>query len=147
MDDEQTNPDRARLTAFLRDRDAACPLCSYNLRGLTGTTCPECGREIQLTIGLTDPFLAAWITLAAALATSGGMGICVAIISVRETGFKGDPLFDAALWWFLLCMPLTGAAVIWRRRFLRIGRGAQWRWSMAAVVCAVVAWTCFVMGL
>lgn len=38
----------SELTAYLADRDVACPGCGYNLCGLLGTTCPECGRELEM---------------------------------------------------------------------------------------------------
>lgn len=34
------------LREWLKDRDAACPECRYNLRGLTHPRCPECGLQI-----------------------------------------------------------------------------------------------------
>ncbi len=42
-------PDEA-LRLFLAARDAPCPGCGYNLRGIQEATCPECGRAIELTI-------------------------------------------------------------------------------------------------
>src|SRR5436309_2556110 len=36
--------DAQALIDFLRDRDVACPLCRYNLRGLTSARCRECAR-------------------------------------------------------------------------------------------------------
>jgi hypothetical protein len=36
------------LRAFLTVRDAACPRCGYNLRGLQEPVCPECGASISL---------------------------------------------------------------------------------------------------
>ena len=36
------------------DRDVACPLCEYNLRGLTEPRCPECGYTFSWP-ELTDP--------------------------------------------------------------------------------------------
>jgi hypothetical protein len=47
----------AFLLEYLRTHDAFCPLCKYNLRNLTQARCPECGREIRLTVGLTEPHL------------------------------------------------------------------------------------------
>ena len=61
----------AELVRFLADRDVPCPLCGYNLRGLTMPRCPECGRELRLSIGLTEPYLRAWVVLAAAVLVLG----------------------------------------------------------------------------
>jgi hypothetical protein len=38
------------LTQFLADRDAACPHCGYNLRGLREAECPECASPVSLTV-------------------------------------------------------------------------------------------------
>jgi len=38
----------AELRVFLAERDAPCARCGYNLRGLTGGACPECGWEVSL---------------------------------------------------------------------------------------------------
>src|SRR5687767_8462552 len=39
------------LLAFVRDRDAHCPRCDYNLRNLTQPVCPECREELTLSVG------------------------------------------------------------------------------------------------
>jgi len=41
-------PHAERLTRYLADRDRACPRCKYNLRGMRGEACPECGESIRL---------------------------------------------------------------------------------------------------
>src|SRR5436305_13805040 len=71
------------LLAFLAGQDVACPLCGYNLRGLTTPRCPECGRELRLSIGLTEPYLRAWIVLAAAVCASGGTGLFFVMMIAR----------------------------------------------------------------
>ena len=43
MDDSRDQ----KLAAYLAERDVACPGCGYNLRGVTGGVCPECGRELH----------------------------------------------------------------------------------------------------
>jgi hypothetical protein len=36
------------LESYLAAHDEPCPKCGYNLRGLRGDTCPECGTRINL---------------------------------------------------------------------------------------------------
>jgi hypothetical protein len=74
------------LFIFLAGRDVACPLCRYNLRGLASPRCPECGRELCLTIGLVEPRIGAWITCTVACAASAGLGI-LASVSVLRAGW------------------------------------------------------------
>lgn len=40
--------DRHGLRDYLAERDIACPGCGYNLRGLPGDACPECGKPVEL---------------------------------------------------------------------------------------------------
>jgi hypothetical protein len=46
---------RSALREYLADRDAACPGCGYNLRAVTGETCPECGKPLALSLDTPDP--------------------------------------------------------------------------------------------
>lgn len=48
------------VAEYLRYRDVPCPGCGYDLRGLGGRICPECGAALQLQlvrVGMTadDP--------------------------------------------------------------------------------------------
>lgn len=36
------------LREYLAGRDAPCPRCGYNLRGLAGAECPECGLALSV---------------------------------------------------------------------------------------------------
>lgn len=49
---QPVTPTRAEelLLDFLRDHDAPCPVCNYNLRALTKPICPECGHSLALTV-------------------------------------------------------------------------------------------------
>jgi hypothetical protein len=119
------------LVEYLRARDVTCPLCGYNLRGLEQPRCPECGRELVLSVGLTEPFLKAWITLAVALFLPAGIGLLFGVM-VAFKGFPGDePRIAAIILFFMAHVPLAGAAVWWRRPFLKLSPRAQWRWSAA----------------
>ena len=51
QDEPMTNRAQDMLLDFLREHDAACPVCGYNLRALTRPICPECGNELVLTVG------------------------------------------------------------------------------------------------
>jgi hypothetical protein len=43
------------LRDFLVGRDAPCPGCGYNLRGITGSQCPECGAAVSLSLCARPP--------------------------------------------------------------------------------------------
>lgn len=67
------------LAAFLADRDQPCPRCGYNLRGVEGAQCPECGERLVLTLerrrrlGGWGPFLVlvfAWLMIAGGINTT-----------------------------------------------------------------------------
>ena len=76
--------DAAALVEFLRERDVACPLCQYNLRGLMSPRCPECGRDLQLRIGLTEPRQGAWLTAQIALTAAAGIGVIIILMSAMH---------------------------------------------------------------
>jgi len=43
-------PTDEAVRLYLAERDAPCPGCGYNLRGIEHAACPECGRGIELTL-------------------------------------------------------------------------------------------------
>jgi hypothetical protein len=64
------------LPDYLATRDAPCPHCGYNLRGVEGGACPECGGRIQLSLlkatrfaghGLFILLALTWVFLAAGM--------------------------------------------------------------------------------
>lgn len=54
-------PQGDQLKTFLAERDAPCPNCGYNLRGLTSDRCPECEHGLVLSVGLAEPRIAAFV--------------------------------------------------------------------------------------
>ncbi len=45
------DPDDPNLAAYLSNVIQLCPVCSYELIGLHGSRCPECGSAIRITVG------------------------------------------------------------------------------------------------
>jgi hypothetical protein len=124
-----TNDDRL-LAAYLTDRDARCPICLYNLRGLTSPRCPECGHALRLTVGAVDPTSLAWITIVAVLWAAGGIGGVLIYFSIRE----GIPIHMFWAWWqfacfyaIMACAPLALLALFLRRPFQKLPKKTQWR--------------------
>src|SRR5947208_13149861 len=72
------------LLEYVADRDVACPSCMYNLRGLTTPRCPECGRELKLSVGLAQTYLRAYVLLLFAVFSGAGGGLlwCVDFLKV-----------------------------------------------------------------
>ena len=143
------NGDTAQLVDFLATHDAACPLCGYNLRFLTAARCPECGRELRLTVGLTEPHLRAWITLTAAECTAGGTGLFFILMVVangwpRVWGSTLKTFFmNASLLYFMFSVPVAAAALLTRRKFVKLPSGTQWALAWVAVALTSAAMIAF----
>lgn len=82
-------PAQTPLAAFLAHRDEPCPGCGYNLRGVTGSDCPECGRPITLSIArpVGRPLLALLLVLVGWVAVASGLGVAAA---AREARFEAQ---------------------------------------------------------
>ena len=144
MSQDQAATDTEALVEFLRHRDAWCPACRYNLRGLTSPRCPECGRELRLSVGAIEPFLRAWITLVVAACSAAGVGVLFGWI-VIAFGFPYDGYRhrETILRWiigvFMVTVPIAPLVLITRRRFLRLSKRAQWTIVGPAAVVTVAA--------
>ena len=134
--------DDAALLDFLRERDIACPLCRYNLRALTSPRCPECGRELKLTIGLVEPRQGAWLTAQIGVSAAAGIGLLLVFVialSGWPTGNNRQRLMDAAIVYFLTAIPLAAALLMTRRRCLRLSPWMQWTMAVVAWVLTAAA--------
>jgi hypothetical protein len=67
------------VRSYVAERDVPCYGCGYNLRGLAGPTCPECGRTLLLQELMGPPRvrLGRWFWGGAAL--DGGLFVWMAV--------------------------------------------------------------------
>jgi DNA-directed RNA polymerase subunit RPC12/RpoP len=136
------------LREYLADRDVPCPQCAYNLRALTGDTCPECGDRIILRVGLVEPRQAALIAGLIALACGAGFNAMLLIVVLIEI-----PSWDAPRVFGVVAIGLVAFGTmlaLWlvRWRWIR-ARPVRQRWGLVvacwiAVLADLAAFITFV---
>jgi hypothetical protein len=128
------------LLDFLRRHDAACPVCRYNLRGLTRPICPECNQELVLTVGVRRLGLG---LLLVALAPGFFSGIaacfmCIPTVAIfLEDGTFVPPIVGAVLFgWMsgLFAIILAVGAVRGRGRVRFIALSRKWQRWFALII-------------
>ena len=53
--------DERALLVWLEARDAPCPVCGYNLRGVASARCPECAAPLRLEVGSVQTRTGPWL--------------------------------------------------------------------------------------
>ncbi|MEX2218367.1 MAG: hypothetical protein WD749_06360 [Phycisphaerales bacterium] len=134
------------LIPFLALRDTPCPACTYNLRGLTGAACPECGAPLELRVGLTEPRMALWIAGLVGLAAGAGFNtlllvyVAIRIVSGDRPG--GRVWMNEFVLHNLIAGVLEGAMLgawlLLRRPIRRLPMGARGALVALAWACAAV---------
>ena len=118
---DESRPELVRaLEVFVAERDVPCPGCGYNLRGLEGSRCPECGLEVRLGVQLEEPAMGSlMVTLAALFSVVGSSGAIVLGV-VWLSLFYGD----WAPWqvWFVPVVALLAGGPAAFRLASRAGR-------------------------
>ncbi len=142
---DQGVTDASHLRAFLADRDIACPVCRYNLRGLPSTSCPECGAQLDLRVGSIDLKLGPWLFCVLAVALPAGFNSILSVIAI--IGAIYSAYWSRSDWAslgvvVLLTLLLTSVLiyVVKRRsKFLQRPRASQWRraWAYTIVMALV----------
>lgn len=111
-----TYEERQALRVLLENRDAACPGCGYNLRGLTGDCCPKCRRMISIDV-LRKPTRAGPF-LAGAIGLSIGLGACVIFVLASILTLSIDSHEFVRI--LVACALLTTALVFWTKHRERV---------------------------
>ena len=132
--------DELALREFLRDRDVPCPLCGYDLRGLTIPRCPECGQPLKLGVGLAEPVLKTWIVMIVPLLAWGGVGFLFWTIMLRVGEWpRTRDGFQRVLIVLLAVSPVFAVVgLTTRKKFLRMPIESQWSIAMTTAVAGVL---------
>lgn len=127
------------LCDYLAGRSEPCPLCRYDLRGLTSDRCPECGHALTLELVEAEANWPAYITGLVLLAMPlgfYGMITLVGLLTILFFNTSSDYPF------FLLCVvnatASAGVLAAWIKssRWIR-SRTFRTRWLL---VLACLAW-------
>ncbi len=127
------------VVAYLRGRDAACPICDYNLRDIDEPVCPECGHRLELVISSpslrTGPWTLAIIAPSLALGFDGVTLLIILIVAIISGGASLNPgafFFILGLVTLTLISTITLAwLIVDRRRFRRMRVRDQWRLAIS----------------
>ena len=143
-------PEAEHLRAFLRDRDAMCPICDYNLRDLASSTCPECGTTLQLAVGPLAPPSSAWVVLLMALCIPASLGVLTSCLCWGSGPdiFAWVPDGQGAVSglvaaYCMACLPLTVVALCTRSRFDRFAENTQWALALIMSFASGVSFVMF----
>jgi hypothetical protein len=115
------------LRAFLRDRTIGCPSCRYNLRGVEGAWCPECGTRLSLHLCAMKARLGSWLLGLLAVALPLGFAATFAVVGAhaawrRTTWWRdADWRIAGAAWGLtLLYLVILLIIIVRRHRFARL---------------------------
>ena len=138
-------PDELVLREWLASRDETCPVCAYNLRGLTSPVCPECSAKLSLHVGSENLRLGPWVLALVSFALALGFdGVVVILMTGALIVLPAPPspaerrVILIIIGGFVLLATGAGAAIGMllrkRRRWVRLGVSAQWQAAVAVFV-------------
>lgn len=146
--EEQPALERVLLRDYLFARDVPCPACGYNLRQLQTETCPECGSQLQLTVGVVGGLSSAWITTLVATLLPAGIGLPFHVLLLIAFGHGASVLdiaeepqgvvFLVLLTYSMACIPAVITLLSARRKFIALKRETQKTVSGSLVIFGII---------
>ncbi len=145
---QPSSDEHALLKSFLHERDALCPVCSYNLRNLTSGTCPECGQRVALRVGTPDLRLGVFVWALAPMLMVAGTGCFLLLVVIME-GPPPGATFGVWGLFTLAAVDVPLAGVLYRKRvsFFRRSRGRQMQAAALLWVLHVIFMLVFSLNL
>ena len=133
----------ALLRAYLAERDVPCPLCGYNLRTLSTQHCPECGKELELRVGLVEPNLGAYLVGVVGLAVTLGFPALLTVWGTYAmmTFVGGGPMFVEVVLLVVYTLFAAGLLAGWimnRRRIRQMTPSLRWTLAGITLVLPLV---------
>lgn len=140
----------AALAAWLTNNDAACPVCSYNLRGLGLPRCPECSAPLHLCVGsdhlIAGPWVFAVLSFGLAIGFDSVVAILMTIALVVGTIAEGPPppgmlyvlVGILAGFYTLVALGVLGIWLLLRRRKAWLRQEPRRQWRLAAIIFVTV---------
>ena len=130
--------DAALVEGFLARRDVGCPGCGYNLRGLRGASCPECGEVVELAVVRSGTGKMARAAMMCALAWPVVYMLPVMVTLGVLTGQSifggGSPAWLwYASWWNFVVAGVSAVLLLWLWRARDLTPALE-RWWLKAVV-------------
>lgn len=133
------------LVRFLAAHDAPCPVCRYNLRGLTVDACPECSAPLRLEIASPNLHIGPFVLAIVSFSLGAGFDLVVALIFSVMALIFAQPA--AAASWIgpvvmigtlgsLGTLCILGIVLLVKRRpaWNRLGTRRQWRAAIATFI-------------
>ncbi len=138
------------LAEFLANRDVPCPGCEYNLRGLTGETCPECGKQVTIAwlrqhMGPRVSPTGLYFT-AIALVGMIGMWLVAAMVGVVVV-YRVVPPSAFAIVFSVAWIMLLASLALFAWPAIRRGRYPRDRLRPRHLLVAILFWSLIASGL
>jgi hypothetical protein len=137
------------LLEFLREHEAPCPVCGYNLKALTRPVCPECGQELVLAVGAAR-LRFGWLFAAVAPGFFSGIAaifLLVPIVGITVFGNGKLPLLFIAVDAFGWCSGVSAITLAANRHRFVAQPVARQRWWALGIWLTHVAALALFLGI
>lgn len=146
------NDQNELVTSFLADRDAVCPVCTYNLRSARSDRCPECGWKLKLTIAHPSGQPRGWwLSAMLGLALSGVMLVMMLLPLLEAVATNvNDPRLSAMVSAGVVpssALPNWASVLRMTALVMIVLTAMAWLWAMRARFAACRTWLRVVLSL